>query len=504
MENINIWKLNETPYMDKVLNEINNSLKKNNYLLDMNKQKYSILERYVYDIASFHLKRLNKHIESHDDIKNNYYIEFWAKSKYQTSLLHVDCDEKLKKEQLEYKYPLLSSVTYLNDCNSPTVITNIDMDRYMYKEFEKDLHLFFSFPKKGKQITFYGNYYHGSAILDKEFDVSNEHRYIIAINLWDKEPTNVEYYNDTCEKQDDDIIIIQKDHLVFVETEELTENNNIMQIGVDKDIMNYELFENILYKPENNAFTVFDNIINRYNKENKDLNSHKIHNYRFFLNGTIEANKIAAKKLESQLKRKVDNILEDMNELMNANDTNNSIKYNNRFLQRFIYPKIYCSNVCKWIINESETYAENHGGWTKTRHVNYPTTDLPVKFISSISNFVFSSLEMIIKKIKTSYGLNNEIQFDFNDLFIVKYKHDEQNFLEMHSDGTIISFNILLSEQNDFEGGGTCFDDGLVIKSEQGDLIIHNGIIKHSGLPITQGTRYLLVGFVYLKIQECV
>jgi len=107
---------------------------------------------------------------------------------------------------------------------------------------------------------------------------------------------------------------------------------------------------------------------------------------------------------------------------------------------------------------------------------------------------------MIIKKIKTSYGLNNEIQFDFKDLFIVKYKHDEQNFLEMHSDGTIISFNILLSEQNDFEGGGTCFDDGLVIKSEQGDLIIHNGIIRHSGLPITQGTRYLLLGFAYLHL----
>jgi hypothetical protein len=508
MENINIWKLNETPYMDKVLNEINNILEKGNYLLDMNKQKYSILERYVYDIASFHLKRLNTHIESHDDIKNNYYIEFWGKSKHVTSVLHVDCGEELKIEQLEYKYPLLSSVTYLNDCNIPTVITNIDMDRYMYKDFEKDQNLFFSFPKKGKQITFDGKYYHGSAILGKEFDVSNEDRYIIAINLWDKPPTNVEYYSDTCEKEDDDIIIIQKDHLVYVEPEELTENNNIMHIGVDKDTMNYELFENILYKPENNNFTVFDNIINNY-KESKNLNSHSIHNYRFFLNGTIAANKIQAKKLESQLKTKVDNILEDMNELMKAIDAIDTIdtidaidaiKINNRFLQRFIYPKIYCSNVCKWIINESEAYAENNGGWTKTRHVNYPTTDLPVKFISSISNFVFSSLEMIIKKIKTSYGLNNEIQFDFKDLFIVKYKHDEQNFLEMHSDGTIISFNILLSEQNDFEGGGTCFDDGLVIKSEQGDLIIHNGIIKHSGLPITQGTRYLLVGFAYLHL----
>jgi hypothetical protein len=493
MENINIWKLNETPYMDKVLNEIKNNVNVSR-LLNTRKQKYSILERYVYDIATFHLKRLNKDIVTHDEIINKYYVEFWVKNKYQTSGLHVDCDENLRREHLEYNYPLLSSVTYLNDCNTPTVITNIDMDRYMYKEFEKDLHLFFSFPKKGKQITFDGKYYHGSAILDKEFDFSNEDRYIIAINLWDKQPTgDKEYYNNTYEKEDDDIIIIQKDHLVYVEPEELTENNNIMHIGVDKDTMNYELFENILYKPENKNFSVFDNIINNY-KESKNLNSHSIHNYRFFLNGTIEANKIAAKKLESQLKTKVDNIFEDINELMYP-CVNPTIKYNNRFLQRFIYPKIYCSSVCKWIINESETYAENNGGWTKTRHANYPTTDLPVKFISSISNFVFGSIQMIIDKINTSYCLNNEIPIKFRDVFVVKYKHDEQNFLEMHSDGSIISFNILLSEQNDFEGGGTCFDDGLVIKSEQGDLIIHNGKIKHSGLPITQGTRYLLVGF---------
>ena len=63
-----------------------------------------------------------------------------------------------------------------------------------------------------------------------------------------------------------------------------------------------------------------------------------------------------------------------------------------------------------------------------------------------------------------------------------------------------MSFNILLSNNSDFEGGGTYFDDGLTSKTEQGDLLIHSSKIKHSGKPITKGKRYLLVGFVNLQL----
>jgi hypothetical protein len=38
------------------------------------------------------------------------------------------------------------------------------------------------------------------------------------------------------------------------------------------------------------------------------------------------------------------------------------------------------------------------------------------------------------------------------------------------------------------------------MNGEQGDLIIHSSKIDHSGLPITKGTRYLLVGFVNLNL----
>ena len=499
MENINIWNLTELSYVDELIKEINNNLYNGTRLLDVTKSKYTLLEKYVYDIAMFHLKRLQNcenSISEDDDINNKtYFVEFWVKDKYQTSALHVDCDEYLKKEQLEYNYPLLSSVTYLNDSNVPTVITNIDMDRFMYKEFEKDLKLFFSFPKKGKQITFDGKYYHGSAFLEDEIGtdgVKNKDRYIIAVNLWDKNPTNVEYYNyinfDNNEQSSN--MILNNKKIFFLEEKTLEENVNLSTIDLDKDVMNYKLFENILYKDEENVFTQFASILKYSEKHENHIYNH-IHNYKVFLDETIEQ-----KKLESQLKTKHGNILEDIQELM---DNTMTIKYN-RFLQRFISPKIYCSNVCSWIINECEKYAQQNGGWTKKRHQSYPTTDLPVENVTSIASFVFESLKIITEKIRLSYGLNDDIKLDYSDLFIVKYKHDYQNFLEIHKDGSFLSFNILLSDSQDFEGGGTYFDDGLIMKGEQGDLIIHSSKINHSGLPITKGTRYLLVGFVNIHI----
>ena len=188
--------------------------------------------------------------------------------------------------------------------------------------------------------------------------------------------------------------------------------------------------------------------------------------------------------------------MDDINEIMN--DTI-KLKYN-RFLQRFCYNKIYTPDMCKFIINECEKYANNNGGWTLKRHDNYPTTDLPVEKIQSIFGIVLETMNTVSNKVKKSYGLNESITIDVKDLFVVKYKDNAQNYLDLHSDGSFLSFNILLSDKNDFEGGGTYFDDGLTTHLEQGDILIHSSRIKHAGLPITKGTRYLLVGFLNINI----
>jgi hypothetical protein len=383
----------------------------------------------------------------------------------------------------------MSCVTYFNENPSPTIITNIDLDSYKYKDFENQTTIFLSMPKCNKQITFNGKYFHGSTHI---MSMKNDERPIIAINLWNKKPTNVDYYINPSEfkhtnnfKKEDQIFTMEK------------QEEKITTINVTKSVINYDFFEELLYNNDNNT-----DLCHRFNKlienvnEITDVNEiEDVENinttFKIVLDITIEK-----KELELKLKNKYGDIMDDINEIMN--DTI-KLKYN-RFLQRFCYNKIYTPDMCKFIINECEKYANNNGGWTLKRHDNYPTTDLPVEKIHSIFGLVLETMNTVSNKVKKSYGLNESITIDVKDLFVVKYKDNAQNYLDLHSDGSFLSFNILLSDKNDFEGGGTYFDDGLTAQLEQGDILIHSSRIKHAGLPITKGTRYLLVGFLNINI----
>jgi len=173
------------------------------------------------------------------------------------------------------------------------------------------------------------------------------------------------------------------------------------------------------------------------------------------------------------------------------------------------FNNIISNSLCDFIINESEKYALknksdlNKDGWTRTRHKNYPTTDLPIKEIDSLSILVNNIIRYdIFPLIEKTFHVNKYF-LDCNDIFIVKYKENEQTKLERHKDGCAFSFNILLNDENDFEGGGTIINENktdILVKNTKGGLILHSGQVFHSGNIITKGVRYILVGFIsYLK-----
>ena len=67
-----------------------------------------------------------------------------------------------------------------------------------------------------------------------------------------------------------------------------------------------------------------------------------------------------------------------------------------------------------------------------------------------------------------------------------------------HRDESELSFNLLLSDAGDFEGGGTYFP-GItppVVRPQRGDLLSHYGGLTHASVPTTGGQRYILVGFL--------
>ena len=67
-----------------------------------------------------------------------------------------------------------------------------------------------------------------------------------------------------------------------------------------------------------------------------------------------------------------------------------------------------------------------------------------------------------------------------------------------HRDGSLLSCNIALSDPEDFEGGGTHFEalGGAPLQQAQGHAMCHASGVRHSGHPITSGTRWVLVIFV--------
>ena len=112
-------------------------------ILNKNKDTFSLLEKYVYDVVKFYSKTNQINFDE-------LIIEFWSKSKIENTNLHVDCDEELKKINI-YEYPSKSLVSYFNDNYSPTILTNINHDKYIYKNLKKKIMKFyFQFQKKIK------------------------------------------------------------------------------------------------------------------------------------------------------------------------------------------------------------------------------------------------------------------------------------------------------------------------------------------------------------------
>ena len=86
-------------------------------------------------------------------------------------------------------------------------------------------------------------------------------------------------------------------------------------------------------------------------------------------------------------------------------------------------------------------------------------------------------------------------------MFVVRYDSEYRAHLSNHTDDADISFNILLTDN--FEGGGTRFwsrQTGKPFAHVQpkrvGQMLTHSALINHEGMPTTQGTRVIFVGFL--------
>lgn len=155
------------------------------------------------------------------------------------------------------------------------------------------------------------------------------------------------------------------------------------------------------------------------------------------------------------------------------------------------------------IIAAAEVVAAARGGFTTKRHVAYPTTDLPVDDIPAIAADVHTAMYTdIFPQLAYMAGVRLEDLCPHVDAFVVKYDAVAQRQLAPHEDGSTFTFTMLLNDTSEFIGGGTRFVDSVPPRTVCPDntvVLAHYGKLRHEGVPITAGKRYLLVGFVRVR-----
>lgn len=157
---------------------------------------------------------------------------------------------------------------------------------------------------------------------------------------------------------------------------------------------------------------------------------------------------------------------------------------------------------CAVILRAVREAAERRG-WDKLRHGKHPTTDLPLGAVPKFEAMVRARLfRHVLRRLAPIYMHAHYLpeHLELRDAFFVKYSAapGQQRSLETHTDGSIFSVNVLLSDPDcDFDGGGTWFEAwDTTVTPPRGSAIGHSGQARHSGIEITRGERFVLVAFI--------
>jgi len=449
------------------------------YILNIEQESFSFIEKIVYDITLYHCKKNKKNI---DEILIEFYLDFSNSS--------VICQNQNQKNKLFLScmtiidnYLSTDSYNVNNENNFECIFTNLTYDDYKYKKFDEQTYLVNNLNKislvylnKNLHLVFDGNK------IQSFIKPTENNNIVLFINLW-------ESLNDfKNKKMSNEHFSLNNKINIFNKNEEKIiikelDSSNSTPFGVE-NILNSDFYENILYKKEIKNMLYFVDLLQKEEiiAKNIILNIHD--NF-----------KVSSKILIDELiHEKVGNLVTDIENLNKEIFT-----YNNRFLQRFKHKNIISQNICKWIIDESEKYALNNGGWTSDNFENHKTLDIKLEKMSNIFEY-FLNFEMknILETIQKDYCLPNNTEFIVITLNIIKYTKGIQAGVNFHRDDGFITFNICLND--DFEGGGTLFEDGLLMILNKGDMIIHSAKTNHKGVPILSGERYILIGFVKIKI----
>lgn len=184
----------------------------NIFFLNTDTESFTIIEKFVYEIAMFHFNRLGITYDA-----NIHDIEFWIKHTYRTDTsLHIDHNENERKLGVTpVSTPILSTVTYfIDNDNTPTIITNIKTENIFNELDPQEVYL--SFPKFLKHISFNGGKYYHNMLNLYDLDNSIVTRPIIAIGLWGKKIKNTNNENYKIIKEGNSYHSIKETPIIYI------------------------------------------------------------------------------------------------------------------------------------------------------------------------------------------------------------------------------------------------------------------------------------------------
>ncbi|GKY92820.1 hypothetical protein MPSEU_000251600 [Mayamaea pseudoterrestris] len=131
----------------------------------------------------------------------------------------------------------------------------------------------------------------------------------------------------------------------------------------------------------------------------------------------------------------------------------------------------------------------------------YSKMDIPCCEITEIVPFmslVGTTINQILAHVLDDPKAITLAPRDWKEPHMLLYDFDnEHTGIKMHHDGSDWTWNMMLSHNDEYKGGGTyirALRKTIVLR--QGQVLIHPGNLFHKGVDITSGTRLLVVSFM--------
>mmetsp|Transcript_1185 Transcript_1185/g.3750 ORF Transcript_1185/g.3750 Transcript_1185/m.3750 type:complete len:363 (-) Transcript_1185:130-1218(-) len=169
---------------------------------------------------------------------------------------------------------------------------------------------------------------------------------------------------------------------------------------------------------------------------------------------------------------------------------------------------------CEWVIATAEEHNAAKGGWA-CRQPRFAPEGTVANAVRAPDMLVADEPRLlawlnekcdhtILPALEAQFGIPAR-ELWLYDTFLLKFSGTPgESGLGVHvdDDGFGLSFNVLLSDPADFEGGGTRFppnafsSEEAVYTPRRGQMLSHYGGLRHASVPCTGGLRYIMVGFV--------